>query len=271
MSLHPVAAPARIVEAAGTTFGLHVHGDGGAPLLVIHGAGEDAEMLVPFAERLARAGRRVLTYDRRGTGRSGREDWPGNGADQHADDAAALVRTLDLGPVQVVGLSSGGVVALALAIRHPALVEGVFVWEAPVVGVVPGGDAANARIMGPVDAHLADHPGDFAGAQAVLLSAILGFPVTVDDPRFAAARANAEPMIRDEPNVAAHRFDPDDLAGLDVTIAVGTAPNEIVEAAAVELSRITGRDRITVDTADHEVYLDEPAVLADAITGGHHG
>jgi hypothetical protein len=42
-------------------------------------------------------------------------------------------------------------------------------------------------------------PCDFVGAQAILLSVVVGFPVTVDDPAFEAARANAEAMIRDEP------------------------------------------------------------------------
>ena len=48
-------------------------------------------MLAGQAESLAAAGYEVVTYDRRGTGRSGREDWPGGGAAQHADDAAALI------------------------------------------------------------------------------------------------------------------------------------------------------------------------------------
>ena len=33
----------------------------------------------------------VVTYDRRGTLRSGRDDWPGAGSSQHADDAAAVL------------------------------------------------------------------------------------------------------------------------------------------------------------------------------------
>ena len=48
-------------------------------------------MLAGQADALAAAGYEVVTYDRRGTGRSGRDDWPGRGAGQHADDAAALL------------------------------------------------------------------------------------------------------------------------------------------------------------------------------------
>lgn len=107
-----------MTAVAGTTLHVEQRGDG-PPLLLVHGAGEDAAMLAAQAQALADAGYRVLTYDRRGTGASDRDGWPGNGADQHADDAAALLETLDAAPATVLGVSSGGVVALALAARHP--------------------------------------------------------------------------------------------------------------------------------------------------------
>ena len=259
------ATQRRTVNAAGTTFAVELRGDGPS-LLVIHGGGEDAAMMAPLAERLAASGRRVITYDRRGTGASGRDDWPGSGARQHADDAAALLRALHVDRAQVLGLSSGGIIALELAIRHPSVVGRTFVWEAPAVGVVPGGKALNTQVMAPIERHLARHPGDFVGAQAILLSAVLGSRVTVDDPRFAGARANAEPMIRDEPAIALQAFSARELADLDVTIAVGTAPNEIVDAASRRLSELTGRPPVVVDTDDHEIYLTHPRVLADVVT-----
>ncbi|MBI5088769.1 MAG: alpha/beta hydrolase, partial [Actinobacteria bacterium] len=175
----------RVVDAAGTTFAVGLQGEG-SPVLVIHGAGEDATMLEPFAAQLAEKGHRVITYDRRGTGASGRDDWPGSGAGQHADDAAALLSALDIASAQIVGLSSGGVIALDLAVRHPEVVTDAFVWEAPAVGAVPDGEVITRQFMAPVEAHLDAHPGDFVGAQAILLSALAGVPVAVDNPLFAA-------------------------------------------------------------------------------------
>ncbi|MGH9271960.1 MAG: alpha/beta fold hydrolase, partial [Ilumatobacteraceae bacterium] len=61
------------VVANGTALRVERRGDG-EPLLLIHGGGEDAAMLAPQAASLADAGYDVVTYDRRGTGRSGRED-----------------------------------------------------------------------------------------------------------------------------------------------------------------------------------------------------
>jgi hypothetical protein len=45
-----------------------------------------------------------------------------------ADDTAALLRQLKIGPADVFGYSMGGTVALALAVRHPALVRRVAVF-----------------------------------------------------------------------------------------------------------------------------------------------
>jgi pimeloyl-ACP methyl ester carboxylesterase len=168
--------------------------------LLIHGGGEDSSMLAGQASVLADAGFEVITYDRRGTGRSGPDQWPGNGAAQHADDAATILSSLRADPAVVVGVSSGGIVGLQLAARHPSKVAHVVAWEPPVIGVLPGGASIAAAIMEPITAYLAHHPGDYVGAQALLLSEIVGFPVSPDDPGFAAARANAEPMIRASPS-----------------------------------------------------------------------
>lgn len=188
----------RTVDIGDTTLAVQVRGDG-PMLLLIHGGGEDAGMMSAQAADLAAAGYRVVTYDRRGTGRSGRDNWPGSGADQHADDAVVLLDTFGVDRATIVGVSSGGVIATNVAARHPDRVDHVLAWEPPATGVVPGGAAINAQIMAPVDEYLSAYPGDFVGAQAILLSVIVGFPVTVDDPAFEAARANAEPTSRRSP------------------------------------------------------------------------
>lgn len=252
--------PTDSLAVAGTILRVEQRGDG-PPLLLVHGGGEDATMLSGQADALAAAGYRVISYDRRGTGGSGDDAWPGNGADQHADDAAALLTALDATPATVLGVSSGGVVALALAARHPDAVRRVVAWEPPASGVLPDAAATTAAIMAPVQAHLREHPGDYAGAQAIALTAILGFPVAADDPAFAAARVNAEPMIRDEPTITLRPFTSAELTAVPVTIAVGGEPNDVVGAAVARLGELSGRAPVVLDGADHEVYLADPSVL----------
>ena len=54
--------------------------DGHGPtLLLVHGAGEDADLLGPQADAFVARGFRVIRYDRRGTGGSTRADWPDGG------------------------------------------------------------------------------------------------------------------------------------------------------------------------------------------------
>ena len=68
------------------------------------------------------AGRRVITVDLQGHGRTADVDRPFRPEDM-ADDVAALVEHLGLARTDVMGYSLGGVVALRIAIQHPALVR----------------------------------------------------------------------------------------------------------------------------------------------------
>jgi len=115
--------------------------------------------------------------------------------------------------------------------------------------------------MVPVRRHLRKHPGDYPGAQAILLKFIPGVPVSVEDPLFAATRANAGAMIRDEPNVPVFQLRRTDLHGVDLTVGVGSKPHrEPIRIAVWRLSRWTGTPVIRVK-ADHEFSMSEPAVL----------
>jgi pimeloyl-ACP methyl ester carboxylesterase len=88
------------------------HGTG-RPVLLVHGwplSGRAWEKQV-FA--LVSAGYRVVTYDRRGFGRSS-QPWTGYDYDTFTADLDALVRHLDLRDVTVVGFSMGGGEAIRL-------------------------------------------------------------------------------------------------------------------------------------------------------------
>lgn len=101
-----------------------VHGRLGAstpPLLLIPGAFMATDSMEVWADAFARE-RAVIVFDQQGHGRTpdaSRE----MSYEQFADDAAALLRALEVERADVMGYSQGGGVALQLAIRHPSLVS----------------------------------------------------------------------------------------------------------------------------------------------------
>lgn len=88
---------------------LHVDDTGGMgrPIVLIHGWPLSAESWSKQVPALSAAGYRVVAYDRRGFGRS---DKPRSGYDYNtfASDLAAVLETLDLRDVTLVGFSMGG-------------------------------------------------------------------------------------------------------------------------------------------------------------------
>jgi 3-oxoadipate enol-lactonase len=90
-------------------------------VVLSHAIGCDLTMWDGLANQLA-AECRVIAYDHRGHGSSEAPAGAYSMADL-ADDAAALLRELDTGPVVWVGLSMGGMVGQELALRHPSLVR----------------------------------------------------------------------------------------------------------------------------------------------------
>lgn len=109
---------------------LHVREAGSGPaMLLIHGGSIDADSWGPVYDALA-SDRRVIAYDRRGTTRS---RGAGISADWHvhAGDAATILRERKAVPADVVGWSSGALVALTLALDAPELVRSLVLIEPP--------------------------------------------------------------------------------------------------------------------------------------------
>ena len=101
-------------------FGLYYKDWGhGKPVVFIHGWPLNADMWEYQMQSLARQGLRCIAYDRRGFGRS---EQPAGGYDYDtlADDLKALLDTLDLHDVTLVGFSMGGGEVARILSRHGA-------------------------------------------------------------------------------------------------------------------------------------------------------
>ncbi|MFD6162079.1 alpha/beta fold hydrolase [Nocardia sp. NPDC060256] len=91
------------------------------PLLLIPGGFMGTDSMRSWVSAFA-SRRTVIVFDQQGHGRTPDTSRPMS-YEQFADDAAALLRALQVGRADVMGYSQGGGVALQLALRHPALVE----------------------------------------------------------------------------------------------------------------------------------------------------
>ncbi len=111
---------ARMIEANGLDIYVDQVGQG-PDVLLIGGAGDTVEswqfQLDGLADRY-----RLTAFDNRGAGRAPRPEGPVS-VEAMADDAAGVLRTLDIPSAHVAGFSGGSVIAQELALRHPELVR----------------------------------------------------------------------------------------------------------------------------------------------------
>jgi non-heme chloroperoxidase len=86
---------------------LHYDDEGmGRPIVLIHGWPQASECWAQQRQSLLAAGYRVISYDRRGSGRSSPTSL-GHDYDTYAEDLQRLLTTLDLREVALVGFSMG--------------------------------------------------------------------------------------------------------------------------------------------------------------------
>jgi pimeloyl-ACP methyl ester carboxylesterase len=144
-----------LIDTGATKLYYEMRGSG-PPLLLITGGAGDAGEWAAVAPGLA-DGHTVITYDRRGMSRSPRPDgWTATSISEQADDAAGLLRALEAAPAMVVGHSGGASIACELVARHPQLVRHAVLYEAPLLAVVPDGEAVVAGFRAVLDRAMAD-------------------------------------------------------------------------------------------------------------------
>lgn len=118
-----------------------------------------------------------------------------------ADDLAAFIRHLKLGPVHLIGTSYGALTALVLAVRHPEMVRSLVLAEPPahqLIRDVPGGESVYSEFMGGVWEPAAQEfrQGEARRAMRTLADGIWGRPVfdTLPPEGAAAVMQNARAM-----------------------------------------------------------------------------
>jgi pimeloyl-ACP methyl ester carboxylesterase len=115
----------RVTEGYAPVNGVQMYwrslGEGGTPLVVVHGGFGTVDTWGGLLERLAER-RRVVAVELQGHGRTPDIDRPFR-YESFADDLAALIGHLQLEQADVLGYSLGADCSLQLAIRHPEVVR----------------------------------------------------------------------------------------------------------------------------------------------------
>ncbi|HVS68252.1 MAG TPA: alpha/beta hydrolase [Mycobacteriales bacterium] len=129
------------VEVAGGALRVQLHRPEGEPtlppVLGLHGVTASSVSLNPTARRLVTE-TLIAAPDLRGRGASG-ELPPPYSMNVHADDCAAVVRSLGLDPVVVVGQSMGAYVSVVFAAKYPELVKSVVLVDGGIPLPLPPG------------------------------------------------------------------------------------------------------------------------------------
>lgn len=107
------------LKANGIKLYYELHGPADAPVLVLNnGVIMNAASSWGFQTRALSLHYRLLQYDCRGQGQSEHPDAPFR-MDEHADDLAALLDVLEIDKAHIAGISYGGEVGQAFALRYP--------------------------------------------------------------------------------------------------------------------------------------------------------
>ena len=155
-----------VLEVPGARLNYRTAGDG-PPLVLVHGSATDMTTWDGVVDELARE-HHVVVYDRRGYGQSRHK--PVRDHRIHAQDLTAVLAKVAGQPATVVGWSSGGNIALAVAVKHPELFSALVIVEAPFHGMrhYPVArqrpDIRTVRIAGAGHLVHLDRPADFIAA-----------------------------------------------------------------------------------------------------------
>lgn len=114
----------------------YVEEGAGEPVVLVHGSLVDYRYTLPLMRELAR-GHRVINYSRRCHAPNPCPPGAAYSHRLHAEDLAALIRELKIGPAHIVGHSYGGAVAVYMAQQHPELVRSLVLVEPGLYGIMP--------------------------------------------------------------------------------------------------------------------------------------
>jgi 3-oxoadipate enol-lactonase len=258
MALHQI----RDVELSVSVSGI------GMPIVFVHGFPFHGSMW--DAQAAALPGWQAVVPDLRGFGRSGRgalDDWT---MDTFADDLAALIGVVGLGPVVMCGLSMGGYVAFAFWRRYRDLCQALVLADTRAEADTEAGRASRRAMA---DRVLAEGTGFVADD---MLPRLLSGRTRRERPEVVArVRAmiegtSAETIARAQRAMAVRPDSRRDLGGIDVPVLVVAGEEDaIVPVAEAEVmaTAIPGARLELVPDAGHLAPMEDPPAFNRVLAG----
>lgn len=247
---------------------LHWLSDGGGPAVVlVHGGTTDLRVWEDQVPALVHT-HRVIRYDLRGRGRS----TPPSAPYSMADDIVALLDHLSVASAAVIGFSTGGLIALDLAIRHQHRTDAVMT----IGACLRPRDAATDAALEELNLALAEREG--ARRRGDIATAVrVDLDVWVSAHR-GEARDRLVAWYLDNPydHVTSDRHErissmtPEALASIRVPtlVAVGDHDVRLARLSAARLAaEIPGAELRQFAGADHHVNTSAPAEFNAALRG----
>ena len=208
---------------------------------------------------------RLITYDRRGWGRSTPlSDYNRTSIAEQAIEAGGLLRDLGVEGVTVLGVGFGAVVALELTLAEPGLVEQAILVEPPLFGLVTAATGGMSADVGEIRA--AAEAGGKDSAYELFLSGqlhTLGSGAQRLDDRADRGPVASHSFLVELPAVPAWPIDPHRLAEIEADVVIATMPSTpplLIRAAEGINPRIPGSNRV-------ETVRDGDEALTELLTG----
>ncbi len=249
----------------GTPISAEGYGEGTPGLIVVPGA-LTSQHTWKTASRLLSAGRTVFVLDRRGRGRSG--DAPEYAPEREVEDVLAFLQGLGE-PVDLLGHSSGAILALQAAQRTPTQLRRLVLYEPPVFFAEV--DRAPAELPDRLEATLS------AGDRDAALEMFLREGPRASEAQLAAMRAGpawaalldmAHTVVRDARIQGEFDHDPAGLRRVRVpTLMVigGASPRRMRAGAETIAGNISDCSTRDLPGQEHLGMLTDPAGFSDTV------
>jgi pimeloyl-ACP methyl ester carboxylesterase len=251
----PESAPLHIIHWAPEAAGAPASGREAWPYVFVHGSMDRASSFGRVQARQPHA--EIIAYDRRGyAGSAGRP--PSTSFDDQVDD---LLEVLDHRPAVALGHSLGGTIVLAAASRHPELIVGAVIWEAPMPWL-PWWPATTAGRLAAADGR---SPEDVAEA---FVRRVVGDRVwdRLPPATKAARRAEGPALVAEMRALSAGApFDPGDIT-VPVIVGCGLEGMPHQRRGSAELAAaLPHGELVEIEGCGHGAHLSHPAELADLL------